>query len=242
MPSLKPLPCRASSIFCSRTLHRYVIHPSPLHQLTPLHSAPHPATHNKRALSNQPQRFYSSSSPSSANPQSKHYTFEDLRLLASKPDPARLIIDVREPGELQETGRVPGAVNMPITSNPEAFFLSNEDFFDRFGFERPRSRAPAAGAKTTNPNSDRSPFTPEMKDREAAAGLGADGVDSSERGAMSSTGNATGEVEEVIFYCKAGVRSRAAARMAREWEGVKIGDMRGGWNEWSEKNGEVERV
>ena len=35
-------------------------------------------------------------------------------------------------------------------------------------------------------------------------------------------------VEEVIFYCKAGVRSRAAAQMAREWKGVRVGEMRGG--------------
>ena len=48
-------------------------------------------------------------------------------------------------------------------------------------------------------------------------------------------------VEEVIFYCKAGVRSRAAARMAREWEGVGVGEMRGGWMEWEGRGGEVER-
>lgn len=45
----------------------------------------------------------------------------------------------------------------------------------------------------------------------------------------------------MIFYCKAGVRSRAAAQMAREWKGVRVGEMRGGWVEWEGKGGEVER-
>ena len=50
-----------------------------------------------------------------------------------------------------------------------------------------------------------------------------------------------GAADSVIFYCKAGVRSRAAARMAREWKGVRVGDMSGGWVEWEGRGGEVER-
>ncbi len=52
-------------------------------------------------------------------------------------------------------------------------------------------------------------------------------------------------MKEVIFYCRAGVRSKAAARLAGGiggWEGVKVGDMRGGWVEWEKKGGPVERV
>lgn len=91
---------------------------------------------------------------------------------------------------------------MPLTSNPDAFALSADDFFDRFGFVRPGT----------------------------AREEGGDGEEEEEEG-----------VEEVIFYCKAGVRSRAAARMAREWVGVRAGDMRGGWMEWEGRGGEVER-
>ena len=49
---------------------------------------------------------------------------------------------------------------------------------------------------------------------------------------------------EVIFYCKAGVRSRAAARMAGMeggWKGVEVGDLGGGWLEWEKNGGKVER-
>ncbi|KIW94804.1 uncharacterized protein Z519_04781 [Cladophialophora bantiana CBS 173.52] len=49
--------------------------------------------------------------------------------------------------------------------------------------------------------------------------------------------------DEVIFYCKAGVRSQAAARLAGQAGfGGKIGEFPGSWSEWAEKGGEVERV
>lgn len=52
------------------------------------------------------------------------------------------------------------------------------------------------------------------------------------------------EVEEVVFYCKAGVRSRAAARLAGGeggWSGVRVGEYAGSWDEWVGRGGEVER-
>ena len=140
------------------------------------------------------------------------YTFAEIKSLSSSPPPSpsssatsasnpkRILIDVREPSELAATGQIPGAYSMPLTTNPDAFHLSTEDFFDRFGFEKPGTRddLPASGD-----------------------GRGEGGV-------------------EVIFYCKAGVRSRAAARLAREWKGVKVGDFQGGWLDWEGNGGERE--
>jgi rhodanese-related sulfurtransferase len=94
---------------------------------------------------------------------------------------------VREPGELTSTGRIPGAQNVPITTSPDSFHISAEEFEDRFGFQRP------------------------------------------------------GPDDEVVFYCKAGVRSRAAAGIAREAGWKKVGEYPGSWAEWSGKGGEVER-
>ena len=158
---------------------------------------------------------------------------------------------------------------MPLTSNPDAFYLSKEDFFDRFGFEKPEappspksyqyheassdtdSSVSRTDSSSTSPTSKSptttSPFTQKLKDREADAGLNsegdAEGVDSAavNREAAGSSGGEGEGVEEVIFYCKAGVRSRAAARMAREWGGVRVGEMKGGWMEWEGRGGEVER-
>ncbi|MCJ1431495.1 hypothetical protein MMC27_000848 [Xylographa pallens] len=45
---------------------------------------------------------------------------------------------------------------------------------------------------------------------------------------------------ELVFYCKAGVRSRVAARMARE-AGWRAGEFGGSWDEWVGRGGRVER-
>lgn len=129
---------------------------------------------------------------------------------------------------------------MPITSNPDAFYLNDEDFFDTFGFEKPR----AVNGSTPTSTSE-SQYSAEAKEREASSGLNAedkiDSADFNREAGYGKEGQKRRGVEEVIFYCKAGVRSRAAARMAREWVGVKAGDMKGGWMEWEERGGEVER-
>lgn len=45
--------------------------------------------------------------------------------------------DVREPHELKTTGRIPSAVNIPITSHPDSFHIPADEFRLRFGFDRP---------------------------------------------------------------------------------------------------------
>ncbi|KAI0469445.1 Rhodanese-like domain-containing protein [Xylaria cf. heliscus] len=40
---------------------------------------------------------------------------------------------------------------------------------------------------------------------------------------------------ELVFYCKAGVRSRAAAGLARDAGWSVVGEYPGSWNEWSAK-------
>ncbi|GAB1318804.1 Thiosulfate sulfurtransferase rdl2, mitochondrial [Madurella fahalii] len=118
---------------------------------------------------------------------SKIWDFEGLQKLAASPDPSITIIDVREPAELQQTGRIPGAINVPITSAPDSFHISDEEFEDRFGYPRP------------------------------------------------------GRDTEVVFYCKAGVRSRGAAGLAKDAGWTKVGEFPGSWLEWYEKGGKVER-
>lgn len=147
--------------------------------------------------------YYRTTAPRTTKP----YTFSTLQPLILSPSPSRIIIDVREPAELQETGRIPGAKSMPITSNPEAIFLPAEEFEDKFGFEKPGTSV--TGEDTVNEK---------WKDSQ--------------------------NEKEVIFYCKAGVRSRAAARMAAMeggWENVRIGDLSGGWLEWEKNGGRIER-
>ena len=75
-------------------------------------------------------------------------------------------------------------MNIPITSSPDAFFISAEEFEDRFGFERPAAD------------------------------------------------------KEVVFYCKAGVRSRAAAELAKGAGWKDVGEYPGSWMEWEKRGGE----
>ncbi|EEY14646.1 rhodanese domain-containing protein [Verticillium alfalfae VaMs.102] len=90
--------------------------------------------------------------------------------------------NTREPGEVRQTGHIPGAINIPITTHPESFHVTAEEFEDRFGFERPAKNS------------------------------------------------------ELVFYCKAGVRSRAAAALATEAGWTGVGEYPGSWLDW-EKNG-----
>lgn len=120
----------------------------------------------------------------------KTYSYAEIQDLSSEPQPNRIIIDVREPNELLQTGRIPTAKSIPISSAPDAFFMPAEDFETKFGFPRPS------------------------------------------------------EQDEVIFYCKAGVRSRQAsllAGQARPMFGGKVGNYPGSWVDWEKNGGKVER-
>ncbi|KAK2924093.1 Rhodanese-like domain [Fusarium oxysporum f. sp. vasinfectum] len=99
-----------------------------------------------------------------------------------------VLIDVREPVELFETGKIPGAINIPITSAAQSFHISDEDFEDMYGFQRPAKN------------------------------------------------------KELVFYCKAGVRARAAAQLAHHAGWNKIGDYAGSWLDWEAQKGPVEKV
>jgi rhodanese-related sulfurtransferase len=122
-------------------------------------------------------------------PQPKVYDFSSITSLSSTPDPKRILIDVREPSELLATGTIPSSINIPISSAPDAFFLPESEFEDRYGFAKP------------------------------------------------------GKDTEVVFFCKAGVRSRQAARLAGQAGfGGKVGEYPGSWLDWAENGGKVEKV
>lgn len=100
-----------------------------------------------------------------------------------------MLIDVRTPKEIEATGRIPTARNVPITAHPHAFHLPPDDFEEAFGFRLPEDRTK----------------------------------------------------DEVIFYCKAGVRSHAAAGLAQEAGWARVGEYGGSWVDWESRGGKVER-
>jgi len=135
-----------------------------------------------------------------ASARSKDYDFTQVKEFVSSPSEDRLLIgttthlipfpqqaqthqptDVREPSEY-DAGFIPGAINIPIKSQPDAMFLPEEEFEDRFGFSKP---------------------------------------------AMD---------KELVFYCKAGVRSSAAAQLAKQFGYENVAEYKGSWMDW-ERNG-----
>lgn len=95
---------------------------------------------------------------------------------------------MREPHELLDTGKIPGAINIPITSAVQSFHISDEDFEDLYGYARPPKDA------------------------------------------------------ALLFYCKAGVRARAAAGLAQHAGWASVGEYPGSWLDWDMNKGPVEVV
>ena len=58
-------------------------------------------------------------------------------------------MDVREPPELRSTGIIPGAVTIPLSSQPDALYLTPDEFETRFGFPKPGFDE--EGAESTQP-------------------------------------------------------------------------------------------
>jgi len=45
----------------------------------------------------------------------------------------------------------------------------------------------------------------------------------------------------VVFYCKAGVRSSAAAQLAQQGGYQNVAEYRGSWMDWTKKGGKTEK-
>ncbi|KAK4211685.1 putative rhodanese domain-containing protein [Rhypophila decipiens] len=137
------------------------------------------------------RRPYSQDAPAAhpAEGESKIWDFDQVKGLASSAgDKSKVIlVDAREPQELANEGKIPGAINIPIKSSPDSFYITEDEFEDRFGYPRPPKDA------------------------------------------------------EVVFYCKAGVRSRAAAQLARSAGWTNTGEYPGSWFDWVEKGGKIQR-
>lgn len=66
----------------------------------------------------------------------KMYNFEQIKELASKPKPNVVLVDVREPSEY-EVVSIPGSLNVPYRSHPDAFSLGATEFQQKFHFPKP---------------------------------------------------------------------------------------------------------
>ncbi|RAH49077.1 rhodanese-like domain-containing protein [Aspergillus brunneoviolaceus CBS 621.78] len=157
-----------------------------------------------------PTRPCSSSNANAPNPLAKQNLTSSQKITTSlpstnpsSPQKPLILIDVREPAELNATGIIPTAVNVPLASQPDALFLTPDEFETRFGFPKP-------------------------------------GV---EERSLPVTDTAGAAAPEIVFYCKAGVRARAAAQLAVQagYDAARIGVYEGSWLDWADRGGKVER-
>ncbi|XP_011695310.1 PREDICTED: heat shock protein 67B2-like isoform X2 [Wasmannia auropunctata] len=58
-------------------------------------------------------------------------------LLKDQKNPEVLIVDVREPSEIQETGKLPGSINVPMNNLQELVNLSDDEFLNKYGKSKP---------------------------------------------------------------------------------------------------------
>ncbi|CAL9737367.1 thiosulfate sulfurtransferase Rdl2p, mitochondrial [Monosporozyma servazzii] len=66
----------------------------------------------------------------------KIYKFEDIKQLVETPDKKKLLIDVREPTEIDEY-KLPNSINIPLKTAPGALGLNAEEFREVFHFKKP---------------------------------------------------------------------------------------------------------
>ncbi|SCU82437.1 LADA_0C05270g1_1 [Lachancea dasiensis] len=112
----------------------------------------------------------------------KTYEFDDIKSLVQTPDAQKLLIDVREPSELQEYS-MPTAINLPLKSAPGALGLSAEEFREVFDVPKPASE------------------------------------------------------KELIFFCAAGIRAKAAEELAQSFGYENTAIYPGSIHDWLDKGG-----
>ncbi|XP_065205703.1 uncharacterized protein LOC135835395 [Planococcus citri] len=71
------------------------------------------------------------------------YEFDDLQKALKQKDQVPLnLVDVREDGEIKETGMVPGAIHVPLGQVESALDSSDEEFQRKYNFAKPKQDDP----------------------------------------------------------------------------------------------------
>ena len=76
--------------------------------------------------------------------EAKQYDYKTIKSISQSPStspsppstPQRILYDVREPSEYA-SGHIPTARNLPLKTASQDFYLSDSDFADKYGFEKP---------------------------------------------------------------------------------------------------------
>ena len=73
----------------------------------------------------------------SDNTRSQMSTIDFDQLTSLMEDTSLILLDVRNVNELEEHGRIPGSVNIPLPEISVAFRMSREEFRQKYGLDLP---------------------------------------------------------------------------------------------------------
>ncbi|KAH8292377.1 hypothetical protein KR054_009064 [Drosophila jambulina] len=101
-------------------------------RLAPLRSAMNEPMHTLIPQINLFERLYSSKGPAAIG----IVDYDVVKKLPSEPQ--KLLIDVREPEELKETGQIPSSINIPLGVVSQELAASGQAFKSKYGREKPQ--------------------------------------------------------------------------------------------------------
>uniref|UniRef100_A0A336MY58 CSON008174 protein n=1 Tax=Culicoides sonorensis TaxID=179676 RepID=A0A336MY58_CULSO len=175
-------------------------------------------------------------------------TYEEVKDLPNHPE--KLLIDVREPHELQETGKIPTSINIPLANVEEELKLPSDAFKQKYKREKPnettevifhclkggraqRACDTATGLGYKNARNFKGSWTEwaekEVADLETELNLSSDNFREKYGREKPSKTN------EIMFHCSKGGRGQKACDAAIAMGFVNARNYKGGWNEWAEK-------
>lgn len=100
---------------------------------TPLRAAMHPQRFALIPQGNRLERFYGSNGPAAIG----IVDYDVVKKLPSEPQ--KLLIDVREPEELKETGQIPASINIPLGLVSQELAATGQAFKSKYGREKPQA-------------------------------------------------------------------------------------------------------
>uniref|UniRef100_A0A182FG05 Rhodanese domain-containing protein n=1 Tax=Anopheles albimanus TaxID=7167 RepID=A0A182FG05_ANOAL len=167
-------------------------------------------------------------------------TYEEVLDLPNHPE--KLLIDVRNPDELAETGKIPTSINIPLDQVKQAFGPETEadQFRKLYGVAKPEPDHYLILSCRTGRRSQMALDTiTELGYRKAVPQL-EEGMKLAESEFKARYGRekpATGT--EIIFHCKMGGRAQKATDLATSLGYTNARNYKGSWTEWAAKQQEA---
>ncbi|CRK95645.1 CLUMA_CG009103, isoform A [Clunio marinus] len=158
-------------------------------------------------------------------------TYEEVKDLPNHPE--KLLIDVREPTEISETGSIPTSINIPLGQVRRSFSdeLSDREFEILYHVKKPKLDDYLIFTCRTGNRSNQAiqQILPLVSQVEQAL------KSSSEEFKAKYQHEKPSSDQEIIFHCKIGGRAQKGAEQAASLGFTNVRNYKGSWTEWAQK-------